>query len=305
MKKTLMVLTMTVLIISIFIRFIDHWIANLFAQFVPQYSFFFLLVLVYALWKSPKSLLSLFSFTGLFFNLIAILPLHLPNHTTEPASNDRVEVLSINLWSQNKEVDAVRRLIKEYDADILLLLEYTPAWNKALDYLDREYAHQSKQMRSDNFGMAILSKFPMDADIKLEEVPAINAIIKLRSSSFHLLARHPRPPLSATTYQEQKEVFSHIKALVNNTEQPVIVGGDLNANSFSLHYNELIQNTRLMDSRKGFGLQPTWPAFLGPFGITLDHFLVTEDWKVAERKVLEDIGSDHAPIFLQLKKPPF
>jgi endonuclease/exonuclease/phosphatase (EEP) superfamily protein YafD len=60
-----------------------------------------------------------------------------------------------------------------------------------------------------------------------------------------------------------------------------------------------------MDSRKGFGLQATWPASLGMFGITLDHFLVTEDWKVAERKVLEDIGSDHAPIYIQLKKTPF
>ena len=298
-------MTVIALAISIFPRFIDHWIANLFTQFVPQYSFFFLLVLIYALWKRPKSLLSLFSLTGLLFNLISILPLHLPNNTTEPASNDRVEVLSINLWSQNKEVDAVKRLIKEYDADILLLLEYTPAWDNALGHLEQEYAHQSKQIRSDNFGMAILSKLPMEADLRVDDVPAINATFNLRSFSFHLLARHPRPPLSASNYQEQKEVFGRIEALVNNTDQPVIVGGDLNANSFSLHYNELLQNTRLMDSRKGFGLQPTWPASLGMFGITLDHFLVTEDWKVAERKVLEDIGSDHAPIYLQLKKPPF
>lgn len=304
MKRILTLLTMIALIISIFLRYIDHWIANLFTQFVLQYSFFFLLVLIYALWKRPKSVLSLLSLTGLLFNLILILPLHLPNKTNKPSSGETIEVLSINLWSQNKEVDAVKKLIKEYDADIVLLLEYTPSWNNALGYLKREYTHQSKQVRSDNFGMAILSKLPMEADLKVDDVPSVNASINLGSSSFHLLARHPRPPLSPSNYQEQKEVFSRIEAWVNNTDLPVIVAGDLNSNSFSSHYNELLQNTRLVDSRKGFGLQPTWPASLGPLGITLDHFLVTENWEIEERKVLNKIGSDHTPIYIQLKKPP-
>jgi endonuclease/exonuclease/phosphatase family metal-dependent hydrolase len=56
----------------------------------------------------------------------------------------------------------------------------------------------------------------------------------------------------------------------------------------------------LRDSREGFGLQNSWPAYWPWLSITIDHCLVSRDIRLIDRKVGPDIGSDHYPVLVEV-----
>ncbi len=64
-------------------------------------------------------------------------------------------------------------------------------------------------------------------------------------------------------------------------------------------------NLFLLDSRRGFGVQRSWPtsmkvSILGTMRIPIDHALVSRDVKVLDRRVGPFIGSDHFPIMVDI-----
>jgi endonuclease/exonuclease/phosphatase (EEP) superfamily protein YafD len=69
---------------------------------------------------------------------------------------------------------------------------------------------------------------------------------------------------------------------------------------WSSTYRALEDSTGLRNSRRGFGVMPSWPVFLPVAMIPLDHCLVADRVDVLETKLGEDIGSDHRPLLVQL-----
>ena len=57
----------------------------------------------------------------------------------------------------------------------------------------------------------------------------------------------------------------------------VVMAGDLNVTPWSPHFQSALERGGLVDSRLGFGLQPTWPSFLPGMRIPIDHVLSTPD----------------------------
>lgn len=80
----------------------------------------------------------------------------------------------------------------------------------------------------------------------------------------------------------------------------MILIGDLNTTSWSYYFKNFIKAMQLVDSRKGFGLQTTWPSILPIMAITIDHILISPDIKVLNHKIGPHIGSDHYPVFVEL-----
>jgi hypothetical protein len=78
----------------------------------------------------------------------------------------------------------------------------------------------------------------------------------------------------------------------------VLLVGDLNMTSWSPFFSDLIQTSGLRDSRKGFGMQNSWPANRRLLMIPIDHILVSEGVKVLSRRIGQFNGSDHYPILL-------
>jgi endonuclease/exonuclease/phosphatase (EEP) superfamily protein YafD len=67
-------------------------------------------------------------------------------------------------------------------------------------------------------------------------------------------------------------------------------------------FRDFLATTGLKDSRVGFGWQPTWPTGSMSLRIPIDHVLVEPDLVVLERQVGPDIGSDHLPVRVRLKR---
>jgi endonuclease/exonuclease/phosphatase (EEP) superfamily protein YafD len=87
-----------------------------------------------------------------------------------------------------------------------------------------------------------------------------------------------------------------IAAAARSKNGPLVLAGDLNVTSWSAAFDLLTDRTRLVDSRAGFGVQPSWPKWFGPGRIPIDHCLVTPEIAVRDRFVGPDLGSDHFPI---------
>jgi len=56
----------------------------------------------------------------------------------------------------------------------------------------------------------------------------------------------------------------------------------------------------LRDSRQGFGIQATWPSYMPPLRIAIDHCLVSGNVIVNGRRVGAHVGSDHFPVIVDV-----
>lgn len=79
--------------------------------------------------------------------------------------------------------------------------------------------------------------------------------------------------------------------------------GDFNMTPWSPKFRQLVADSHLRDTVRGFGLQPTWPAGAPQFWIPIDHVLVSPDILVVDRRVGPDLGSDHYPVIVDIQLP--
>jgi endonuclease/exonuclease/phosphatase family metal-dependent hydrolase len=62
----------------------------------------------------------------------------------------------------------------------------------------------------------------------------------------------------------------------------------------------LLTDGRLRSAADGFGWQPTWPSFLLPAGIQIDHALVNSAATVRSFRRGAGMGSDHRPVIVDV-----
>ncbi len=81
---------------------------------------------------------------------------------------------------------------------------------------------------------------------------------------------------------------------------PLIALGDFNITPYSPHFRQLLVDGNLRSAAEGFGWQPTWPTFLPPAGIQIDHAFVSPKVAVQGFRRGASDGSDHRPIVIDL-----
>jgi endonuclease/exonuclease/phosphatase (EEP) superfamily protein YafD len=89
----------------------------------------------------------------------------------------------------------------------------------------------------------------------------------------------------------------------------VIVIGDLNATPWSYAFSRLLRDADLIDSTRGFGVQPTWRTRYGPVGgmpawplqIPIDHCLHSAGLATIAREIGPACGSNHFPLLVVLR----
>ena len=216
------------------------------------------------------------------------------------------KIISINIFSDNNEYQYLEEYLSKEKADVIVLQELTPAWQKNVEFVRKEYPYYKEETRANNFGIAVYSKHPF---VKVETKnyiddmhPSILADFDINGKKVSVLMSHPVPPLpNQARFERRNEQYELIKkdieALPNYN---IVLIGDLNTTVYSPNF-KLVQSDKLKDARSGFGLQNSWNAFIPIFRTNIDQCWVSKDIKVTNFYRGEDIKSDHFPIVAELQ----
>jgi endonuclease/exonuclease/phosphatase (EEP) superfamily protein YafD len=156
--------------------------------------------------------------------------------------------------------------------------------------------------------MHLFSRFPLvDPQVRFlldDYVPSIKTGLRLPSGArIDLYGVHPKPPPRQDTARRDAELLI-VAREVRAEGAPAIVAGDLNDVAWS-------RTTRLFQDVSGFldpriGRSPyatfnaDWPLLRWP----LDHVFFEDSFGLLDIAVMEDIGSDHFPLFVGLCHDP-
>lgn len=221
---------------------------------------------------------------------------------TAVEGTQRLTVMSWNVLCVNQNVDEIRKVIEQHPVDILVLVEVRPNLFEQIPQLEAMYKHRLAYPSWGGNGIAVLTN---RSDIQLSRVdfdgrvmPSIEASV---GQSLQVIGMHtwsPFPPQRAVARDRQ---LADLITWVQQQDKPVCVVGDLNITPWAPTFQKLL-SAGLVDSRNsGFGNSASWPSWLGPMGIPIDHALSHGPCTITSRQLGPMVyGSDHRPVLVEI-----
>jgi endonuclease/exonuclease/phosphatase (EEP) superfamily protein YafD len=223
----------------------------------------------------------------------------------------RVCILVTNVLMSNRNAARLLEMVRTHAPHLLLTLETDPWWEQQLDALAAEYPHALKCPLDNQYGMHLYSRLPLE-DTQVQylvepDAPSMHALVVLPGGQrVRLHCLHPAPPSPSeneTSTQRDAELVI-VGRRVAETEQPVIVAGDLNDVAWSRTTRLFRKLSGLLDPRVGRGMFNTYHARHALPRWPLDHLFLSEHFTLARMQRLEAYGSDHFPILVELAFEP-
>ena len=227
--------------------------------------------------------------------------------TCDSDPGDTVSVLFANVLMDNRNVSELKKIIREADADVILLVETDEWW---LESVKDEFAgHPYKVLHplDNTYGMLLFSRLelinPKIRFLVNEGVPSIHCRVRLRSGrELEMRCIHPPPPIygEAVSAEPRDAELIMIGKENRDNEAPFIVFGDLNDVAWS-RTNYMFQDiSGLLDPRVGRGFYSTFHAKIPLLRMPLDHLFHSNHFRLVEFRRLGYFGSDHFPVFVKL-----
>lgn len=223
----------------------------------------------------------------------------------------QLSIITSNVLTPNRNVEALLELVKKHQPDILVTLESDLWWQEQLKVLESDMPYSIKCPLDNLYGMHLYSKLRLhDPEISFlieKDVPSIHVSIELRTGDrvrAHFL--HPAPP-SPTENAESAERDAELIAValsVAKSDQPVIVAGDLNDAAWSSTTRLFRRISGLLDPRIGRGMFNTFHVKFPLSRWPMDHLFHSNHFKLCSIQRLLSIGSDHFPLFTSLSFTP-
>lgn len=245
-----------------------------------------------------------------------VVPWYLPFHVRNQSGNYRVLVANLNF--SNYDATRTLSLMATEQPDLALFLEVGRTMETQLDRLKADFPY-STHIASEE-GIVLYSKSPL-SNVQLQQFglyarESLTVNLDIDGRKLSLVAVHPLPPIEHTMFQSRNTLLAEVGDYIKTQTDPVLLLGDLNITMWSPYYHALIEQTHLKNTRKGFGIQATWPrlssyyglptwlqGLFNPLQIPIDHCLVSPEIKVTDIHTGTDTGSDHAPIVVDLIIP--
>lgn len=240
----------------------------------------------------------------LIFPYTLLSPVQAENYDGKE-NNSSFTILEANIKMDNRKVKDFLAMVNENDPDILVITEPDKWWQESLKSLDKKYPYSLKKPLSNTYGMILLSKLPLkDQEINYlvdDDIPSFfTKVILPDKQEFDLYTLHPKPPKPGTsTYERDTEILI-VGQQIRHSKRPTVVVGDLNDVGWS-YTSQLFQKySRMLDPRKGRGLYNTYNVNIPLFRYPLDHFFYSKHFGFVQIKKLDEIGSDHYPMLIEI-----
>jgi endonuclease/exonuclease/phosphatase (EEP) superfamily protein YafD len=239
-------------------------------------------------------------------------------HPSAAVTPDTLKIVSLNLWVRGDSHDAVRRYLAGSGADVIGLVEATPAWKAALAPLSGLYPYRVDCIgRVPGCQEILLSKHPIRqsgadrlegalpvlawAEVQPPGAPPITvAVTHLARPVFTPPAdlsrlSHLSPDLPALLQAEQADrLVAALRRLDSASAGDLVLMGDFNAAPWSAVQQALRRATDL-DNKGQLAL--TWPSFLpAALRLPIDHVMTRGRARIEQLGAGPEVGSDHLPL---------
>jgi len=218
-----------------------------------------------------------------------------------------IALLTTNVLQSNRTVEAMIETVVTADPDIFFAVEVDEWWTTRLaDALRERYSHQLLYPLSNEYGLALFSRFELiEPEVRFvfdEAIPSIRTGVRLRSgATVSLYGVHPRPPSLQQDTTERDIELLRVAKEISERAGPAIVLGDLNDVAWSRTTLQFTRVGGLLDPRRGRGFYNTYPARWPGFRYPLDYIFATAHFRICRMKVLPGMGSDHLPLLAEFR----
>jgi endonuclease/exonuclease/phosphatase (EEP) superfamily protein YafD len=238
---------------------------------------------------------------------VAVITRVPPAPASAKGGSIRLRVLVANVEYGNHDYGRLAQLVEEVDPDVVGLTELTPAWVRALRSALADHAYRRLAPQEGAYGVGLYSRVPLRnsrvARYPADGSPSIIATVGIGARRLALVVTHLHTPFAGDRRTRQLHALA---AGLRKLGKPAAVCGDFNAAPWAHSIHALAETADLRSVYGRFGLAATWPAGTSRlFRVPLDNCLVDESVAVADRRVGQDIGSDHLPLLVDLawKRP--
>ncbi|MGC5013476.1 endonuclease/exonuclease/phosphatase family protein [Streptosporangium sp. DT93] len=237
----------------------------------------------------------------------AVLPRHFGD-TDQPAWQGRFRVLAANLAVGAGDADALMRLVRSLDPDVLALQELTPDARERLEKagLRERMPHVVDRAVAGVSGSGIYSRHPVTERPMIELGRFRQARGVVRHPSGHeieVVSVHPCAP----RYDYKIPCWDEgLRALPRAGGGLRVLAGDFNATLDHRQVRDLLDSGyRDVADVTGHGLTATWPqrGWSPVPGVTIDHVLADARMAVRAFGVHSLANTDHRPVFAELGLP--
>jgi endonuclease/exonuclease/phosphatase (EEP) superfamily protein YafD len=291
------------------------WFAELFSHFRLQYVVASLvLALMFLLLRRHRlALIALaLAVPNLWYVAPYVFPVLVPASVAQSAGTD-VAVISLNLQYKSRHYPEVRDYLQASKADVLVLSELTPEWVAELRPVTSAYPYWMSLDRRTPWGLGVFSRYPLlnarASDLGVRGSVNVVATLALPSGNVQLVAVHlasPAWPERAAMRNRQLESLATLlgppTAIGDTARTPRLLVGDMNLTPFSPYFTDFLARTGLEDARRIHGLHGTWPTWLLPLQIAIDHCIADPNLDVTRVARGPPVGSDHYPLEVTLRQ---
>jgi endonuclease/exonuclease/phosphatase (EEP) superfamily protein YafD len=223
---------------------------------------------------------------------------------------DVLRVATMNLAEQNLDDPGMPDCLRDLDADVLVLTEYTWLWAEQLEsHLAGLYPHHWVAAAKEPPGyiqthISVWSRLPAAGEAEVRPLGGINAQLRVplvfRGHTFALYGIHPWKPYGyrvfARAWRERRELLAWTSA----ETLPVVVAGDCNATPRSAFLLRLREQGLTLASEEVCGRAPvTWPMDQGScplLGVAIDHVLHGKEFQALSFRCGMRTRSDHVGV---------
>lgn len=232
-----------------------------------------------------------------------LVPLYVSPSDAGTPTGERVRVVTFNLYASNDRYSDVIGFLSGVEADVVFLHEASRPWEEAIAAAGLPYQVVATRSQDLIFGTLVLA--PPGADVvghgfSVGEPRAVSVDMTTdRGTDVSLLGIHPLAPTSAGRAALRDAQLRYASEWAEGAGPRSVVAGDFNASHWSSAFGDMLDP--LVDSARGFGIQPTFPTALpAVFRIPIDHVLHGPEFRVVDRWLGPELGSDHLPLVVDL-----
>lgn len=221
----------------------------------------------------------------------------------QSATAEGFDFAAVNLRGGNRNSERFERWLADAQPHVVALAELNHRHTEAMNRLDGIYPARSMHPGYDNFGIGLMSRFPIVTTERFylgDVSPAIAAEIQTPDGVIDVIAIHLRPPISPNQAARRNQQLVALAELAAERRHPLVILGDFNTTPYSPKLQRLLADGGLADTSRGRGISYTWPRGLPLFRVPIDLCLVSTEFEVLNQRLGPAIGSDHWPLVTSL-----